>query len=183
MINESSTSTPTTSRQPNRTPAKSSRHAGDGIDYAPEVLPRSSSSSLTSLYSNSEFRLSWDNDVKHQIARNLLHLRRYRGESQAEVASGMGTSQSAVARIEAGEENFTANTLERWIRALRGRFDVRILPQEFPFQPVLPWWENERRGGSGWSVNFMAYEATGNRERALIGMERTTTMLLSGAST
>lgn len=59
----------------------------------------------------------------------------------------MGTSQSAVARIETGEENFTADTVERVVNELDGRFHVSIAPKEMNL-PWLPhaWWEMSSSG-------------------------------------
>ena len=172
---------PTTKPQTRKTPERSLSLENDAAEFAPEVLPRSSSSSLTELYSSPEFSLSWDNDVKHHVARNMLHLRRYRDEKQADVAEAMGTSQSAVARMEAGEENFKANTLERWIAALKGRFFVAVLPEEFPFLRPMPWWENDAIPDTGWSLRFVVVNE--DRDLALIGMERTKMSLVSQGAT
>ncbi len=146
-------------------------------EFVPEVLPRSSSSSLTPLYNNPEFSLGWDNDIKQHIASNLLHLRRYRGYSQVEVAEAIGTSQPALAKIEAGEANVTANTVERIVGFLRGRFFVRIQPEEFGFQPRTPWWQGKLKAQTDWSVFFIAHQAStpsNSTERMVIGMQRTT---------
>jgi len=109
-----------------------------------EPVARSSPSStrLTKLYETPEFRLAWQNSVRHQISRHLLYLRRFRKYSQAKVATRIKSSQSAVARIEAGEENATEDTIERMVTALEGRFLVSIAPKElhFPWVPH-PWWE------------------------------------------
>ena len=47
-------------------------------------------------------------------------LRRSLGLSQAEVASRMGTSQSAVARFEAGDLDVRLSTVERYTHGPRG---------------------------------------------------------------
>lgn len=166
---------PISKTPPSKISAKSQPPATVADEFAPEVLPRSASSSLSNLYTNREFSLSWDNDVKHHVARYLLHLRRYRGESQTDIAKAMGTSQSAVARIETGEENFTANTLERHIAALRGRFIVSILPEEFEFHRAAPWWEMPPpqpvvTSTTSWVASFVAMHRDGNR--ALVGLIR-----------
>jgi predicted transcriptional regulator len=48
------------------------------------------------------------------------------GVSQAEVASRMGTSQSAVARFEAGDLDVRLSTVERYTAALGGTLEWRI---------------------------------------------------------
>ena len=84
--------------------------------------------------------LHWDNDVKFQIARNILHLRRARGWSQGRVAQAMGTSQPALARIERADENITVNTLQRLITALKGRLRLAIYPAELHVPEVPQFW-------------------------------------------
>lgn len=56
----------------------------------------------------------------------LHELRERRGATQAEVAEGLGTSRPNVARIEA-EEDVRVTTLERYVRALGGRLEVRAV--------------------------------------------------------
>lgn len=48
-----------------------------------------------------------------EIAYQILQLRKQEGISQAELAKKIGTTQSNVARMEAGEQNFTTETLQR----------------------------------------------------------------------
>jgi transcriptional regulator with XRE-family HTH domain len=156
----------------------------------PEVveLPRSRSRA-NEFFESPAFRLQWDNDVKHHLARHLLHLRRYREWSQADVAKRMGTSQSAIARIEAGQENITLATLERLINALQGRFQVSIQPAELNSGRFTPWWEIGDAIASTaipWTTRFVAYQRTGLGERALVGLERGTFesgLLLKSAGT
>jgi transcriptional regulator with XRE-family HTH domain len=175
MTNESSISTPSTKKTLEMT--KSSPQAPVIIASAPEIIVKPQSShSLTDLYGTPEFSLAWDNDIKHHIARNVLYLRRFRDISQATVADKMGTSQSAVARIEAAEENITIGTLQRLITALKGRFFVSIVPEELSVQRHEPWWKANvaQTSGttSGWTASFVAFDRTG--DRAVIGLQRDT---------
>ncbi|MGO9196643.1 MAG: helix-turn-helix domain-containing protein [Acidimicrobiales bacterium] len=52
------------------------------------------------------------------------------GLTQTEVAARMGTSQSAVARLESGEADVRISTLERYAAALERSLDVRLEGQE-----------------------------------------------------
>ncbi len=52
------------------------------------------------------------------IGRNLRHLRRRSGQTQAEVAKRAGTSQAWICRIETGDENPTLASMRRIARAL-----------------------------------------------------------------
>ena len=60
-------------------------------------------------------RMSQD---RRRLMRELAGRRQYAGLSQTEIAARMGTSQSAVARLEAGEADVRASTLERYVAAL-----------------------------------------------------------------
>jgi len=53
------------------------------------------------------------------------------GLSQTEVAARMGTSQSAVARLESGQADLRLSTLERYAAALGQRLDWNLT-----FRPV-----------------------------------------------
>jgi predicted transcriptional regulator len=63
---------------------------------------------------------------RHSLSGQLVALRREVGLSQAEVASRMGTSQSAVARFEAGDLDVRLSTVERYTTALGGTLEWRI---------------------------------------------------------
>jgi helix-turn-helix protein len=80
----------------------------------------------------------------------------------------MGTSQSAIARIEAGEENITLGTLERIIKALNGRLAVSIQPAELPFIRSAPWWERVP-STTAWTAKFIAMHRGG--KHAIVGYE------------
>lgn len=54
------------------------------------------------------------------------------GISQTQVAARMGTSQSAVARLEAGGVDVRLSTLERYAAALGGRLEMRYADREEP---------------------------------------------------
>jgi predicted XRE-type DNA-binding protein len=60
-------------------------------------------------------RMSQD---RGRLMRELATRRQETGLSQTEVAARMGTSQSAVARLESGEADVRASTLERYAAAL-----------------------------------------------------------------
>ncbi|MBI2099367.1 helix-turn-helix transcriptional regulator [Candidatus Uhrbacteria bacterium] len=53
-----------------------------------------------------------------EIAYAILQLRKKEGISQAELAKKIGTKQSNVARIEAGEQNLTTEMLQKIASAL-----------------------------------------------------------------
>jgi len=108
-------------------------------------------------------------------------LRRFRGMSQSAVATAMGTSQSAVARIEGAQENITLDTLQRLIVTLKGRFYVSINPQECPVQQKRPWWElvGSPTAGNPWSLVGYATRRSTLGDQLILGLERP----LAGATT
>src|ERR1700685_4834748 len=60
-----------------------------------------------------------------RLIRELAEQRQAAGLSQTEVAARMGTSQSAVARLESGTADLRASTLERYAAAVGGQITWR----------------------------------------------------------
>jgi predicted transcriptional regulator len=63
---------------------------------------------------------------RERMVDDLVTRRLELGLSQTEVAARMGTSQSAVARLESGEADVRLSTLERYAAALGHVLDVRL---------------------------------------------------------
>ncbi|MBV8982879.1 MAG: helix-turn-helix transcriptional regulator [Acidimicrobiia bacterium] len=63
---------------------------------------------------------------RERMVEDLVGLRLELRLSQTEVAARMGTSQSAVARLESGEADVRLSTLERYAAALGRVLDVRL---------------------------------------------------------
>jgi ribosome-binding protein aMBF1 (putative translation factor) len=61
-----------------------------------------------------------------EIAAELVKARLRAGLSQAELARRMGTSQSAIARLESGQTLPSTKTLLRYAEATGSRFHVRL---------------------------------------------------------
>lgn len=61
-----------------------------------------------------------------KIAEKVSHLRRIKKMSQATLAKKVGTTQSNIARLESGNENFTIQTLSRVARALDVELKVTL---------------------------------------------------------
>ena len=60
------------------------------------------------------------------LVRELAAQRQAAGLSQTEVAARMGTSQSAVARLESGAVDVRASTLERYAAAVGGEISWKL---------------------------------------------------------
>ena len=63
------------------------------------------------------------------LVAELSATRRRLGLSQTEVAARMGTSQSAVARLEAAGSDVRLSTLERYAEAVGGVLDLQLRRQ------------------------------------------------------
>jgi DNA-binding transcriptional regulator YiaG len=63
---------------------------------------------------------------RQQLISDLAAQRQSAGLSQTEVAARMGTSQSAVARLEAGEADLRMSTLERYAAAIGSQFSWQL---------------------------------------------------------
>jgi ribosome-binding protein aMBF1 (putative translation factor) len=64
--------------------------------------------------------------LAYEIGRQVRELREAQGLSQTQLASRMGTTQSVIARLEAGGSKPTLRTLERAAAALRVRLNVHL---------------------------------------------------------
>lgn len=74
---------------------------------------------LTEQLNDSKFKKYYNEYGKQlEIAYQILQLRKNKKMSQTELAKKIGTRQSNIARMEAGQQNFTTETLQRIAEAL-----------------------------------------------------------------
>ncbi|MQA13747.1 MAG: helix-turn-helix domain-containing protein [Pseudonocardiaceae bacterium] len=69
-------------------------------------------------------------DRRRALMNELVAARQDSGLSQTEIAARMGTSQSAVARLERGDADVRLSTLERYTAALGRTVDWQIRSRE-----------------------------------------------------
>jgi predicted transcriptional regulator len=67
---------------------------------------------------------------RRELIDELVRARRESDLSQTQIAARMGTSQSAVARLESGELDARLSTLERYAAALGHTVDWQVRPSE-----------------------------------------------------
>lgn len=68
---------------------------------------------------NPEFKRLYDEHGRQlEIAYQILQLRKKKKMSQSQLAKKIGTKQSNIARMEAGSQNFSIETLEKIAEAL-----------------------------------------------------------------
>jgi transcriptional regulator with XRE-family HTH domain len=72
------------------------------------------------------FREMAESARRQKLLAELVAERRAAGLSQAEVANRMGTSQPAVARVEAGAVDVRLSTLQRYAAAVGRRLELRL---------------------------------------------------------
>jgi ribosome-binding protein aMBF1 (putative translation factor) len=73
-----------------------------------------------------EMALRRMSEERRDLVRELTAQRQSAGLSQTEVAARMGTSQSAVARLESGDADARASTLERYAAAVGGHISWQL---------------------------------------------------------
>lgn len=66
----------------------------------------------------------------HDVVDRLAALRREQGLSQTQIAARMRTSQSAVARLEAGQDDIRLSTLRRYAGALGHTVHFGVAPTD-----------------------------------------------------
>lgn len=69
-------------------------------------------------------------DRRRDLVSDLVAVRRAHGLTQTEIAARMGTSQSAVARLEGGDLDVRLSTLERYAAALGHAVDWQVRPKQ-----------------------------------------------------
>jgi transcriptional regulator with XRE-family HTH domain len=69
-----------------------------------------------------------ESHAEFALARQLIEARTKSGFSQEEIASRMGTSQSAVARLERGNTLPSMRTLSRYARATNCEISIQLKP-------------------------------------------------------
>jgi len=98
--------------EPVEVPGASEGPERDGVTGAPEVP------GLPLLPGFREMALRRMSAERRRLVADLTTQRRSAGLSQTEVAARMGTSQSAVARLETGDADVRVSTLERYAAAI-----------------------------------------------------------------
>ncbi|NCN25121.1 transcriptional regulator [Candidatus Falkowbacteria bacterium CG10_big_fil_rev_8_21_14_0_10_37_14] len=75
-----------------------------------------------------EFKKAYDEFGKQlEIAYQILQLRKKKKMSQADLAEKIGTTQSNVARMEAGQQNLTTGTLHKIAEAFNCELKVAFV--------------------------------------------------------
>lgn len=82
----------------------------------------------TTLMDNPDFRAEYDKaDAEFRLIEALLQARTRARLSQAELARRLGTTQSAIARLEGGGVSPTLSTLRRYAEATGTRLEINLV--------------------------------------------------------
>ena len=77
-----------------------------------------------------EFRKGYDEaDAEYTVIEALIRARNDANLSQAELAKRLGTTQSAIARLEAGGVSPSLSTLSRYAAATGNRLRLQLVPK------------------------------------------------------
>ncbi|MEW1737969.1 helix-turn-helix transcriptional regulator [Nocardia beijingensis] len=96
------------------------------LDMSEEVAQLPDEESLPVLPGFREMALRRITQDRAQLIAELTQRRRAAGLSQTEVAARMGTSQSAVARLEAENVDVRTSTLQRYAAAVGSRLTLQV---------------------------------------------------------
>ncbi|MCJ7842568.1 helix-turn-helix domain-containing protein [Lederbergia sp. NSJ-179] len=78
---------------------------------------------------DSEFKREWENSqVEYEIARQIIKIRKEKGLTQAGLAELIHSKQSAISRIENGDQNVTLGTLKKIASVLNTKIQLEIDP-------------------------------------------------------
>jgi transcriptional regulator with XRE-family HTH domain len=80
-------------------------------------------------------KLYEDLEPEYQLTRELLHARKRAHLTQQQVAEGMGTQKSNVARLEnlitTSKPSPTFETLQKYAKAVNCRLEIHLVPQHY----------------------------------------------------
>ncbi|MGM4982565.1 helix-turn-helix domain-containing protein [Rhizobium sp. 11_C7_N12_5] len=80
------------------------------------------------LMNNPEFRQEYEKaDAEFQLVEALIGARTKANLSQAELARRIGTTQSAIARLEGGGVSPSLNTLRRYAEATGSKLEINLV--------------------------------------------------------
>jgi ribosome-binding protein aMBF1 (putative translation factor) len=83
---------------------------------------------LAEKFKNPKFKKYYNEYGKQlEIAYRILQLRKQKKMSQAELAKRLGTSQSNIARMEGGQQNFTTDTLQSIASAFKRNLKIEFV--------------------------------------------------------
>lgn len=83
----------------------------------------------THMAEDPEYRAAYEEmEEEFALIKALLRARQYSRLSQAEIASRMGTTESAVSRLESGRSKPSTRTLERYAAATGHRLKISFEP-------------------------------------------------------
>lgn len=101
------------------------------LKYKP--VPHDHKTFLTKSMKKKEFKEAYEElDEKYALIRELLTARSQSGLTQEAVAASMGTTKSAISRLETGEKHTPSLiTLKRYAQAVGCRLEIKLVPDPY----------------------------------------------------
>jgi DNA-binding XRE family transcriptional regulator len=95
-----------------------------------------------------EFRKSYEGlEEEYRMAREMLTARSRLGLTQEEVAGLMGTTKSAVSRLEAtGKHTPSLTTLKKYAQAVGCRLEIKLIPNARPAKKTFGFSKKQAMG-------------------------------------
>jgi DNA-binding XRE family transcriptional regulator len=109
----------------------------DKVSYQP--VPHDHEAFLKKALKRKEFRKSYEAfEEEYRLAREMLTARSRIGLTQEEVAGLMGTTKSAVSRLEAsGKHAPSLSTLKKYAQAVGCRLEIKLVPKSRPNKKTI----------------------------------------------
>jgi DNA-binding XRE family transcriptional regulator len=109
----------------------------DKIAYQP--VPHDHEAFLKKALKRKEFRTSYEAlEEEYRLAREMLAARSRLGLTQEEVAGLMGTTKSAISRLEAsGKHTPSLSTLKKYAQAVGCNLEIKLVPKTRPKQKTI----------------------------------------------
>jgi DNA-binding XRE family transcriptional regulator len=104
------------------------------VSYSLEQVPHDHDEFLARAMKRKGFAAAYaENADEYELVRELLAARAKAGLTQEQVAECMGTTKSAVSRLEAvGKHSPSVSTLKRYARAVGCDVEIRLVPAPHP---------------------------------------------------
>jgi predicted transcriptional regulator len=109
----------------------------DKLTYHP--VPHDHEAFLKKALKRKEFRKSYEAlEEEYRLVREMLAARTRLGLTQEEVASLMGTTKSAVSRLEASGKHIPSlSTLKKYAQAVGCRLEIKLIPKTTKRKKIL----------------------------------------------
>lgn len=107
---------------------------------------------LSQLFNDAKTKNSyWTGRAILEFTSDLYQLMKYRGQTKADMARTLNTSQAYMTKVFKGDVNFTIDSMTRLTRALGGKIHIRVVAENVDVRwiDVI---KGEKKQNPGWNV-------------------------------